>query len=151
MDKPAATLLGLPIKIRSMILRHLLPDHYAITFRPKEKSHRPAELAERAQYRKKLQGHFYHFDMRPFRAPFGKDGQTALFKVHKSRLWRRRDRTAHRLRWDLAKEVGKVYKSFRFDLESCWPAVLRVNRQLHDEGVHLIYQQCQLGHGVIHR
>ena len=66
-------------------------------------------------------------------------------RIAKTSLYYRRWAMNARRSWLLEKHLRSIYRSTRRDLEASWPAVLRINRQICEEGARFIYhRKCSI-------
>jgi hypothetical protein len=106
---PNASLMGIPREIREYILEHLLPDIGHVPCRDEQHRNRPSDMID--TLRDALNG-------RDCNILPGHDPQDI---------------------WWLEDNISRRYTPLRLDLEPCTPTILGVNRQLHDEGIHVLY------------
>ncbi|KAE9980772.1 hypothetical protein EG328_012020 [Venturia inaequalis] len=117
---PQASLLGIPVELRLQVLQYLLPDERLVRIRKEIGGNRPAMTID--EY---LDG---------WESPMQK------FKVYQAR---QTSSTYHRfeLSEEYKEDALQGYIPLRVNLESCWPSVMRVNHQVYQECLPLVYNQ----------
>ncbi|KAE9984492.1 hypothetical protein BLS_002194 [Venturia inaequalis] len=117
---PQASLLGLPVELRLQILEYILPNLDVIPFR----------------------------DCRSYQAwhPLGREVGPRATQANLASFYTTQFREAQELNaefssdnWEI-KDLLAGYVPLRHNLESCWPNILRANRQLYQEALPLMYK-----------
>lgn len=134
---PAASLLGLAVELRLQILQYLLPDKGRVPIRIDIEGarHHPTSKNIRT-YRPKFSWPNLTLDEVLDETRPNDDTRPNDFIEYRALVNRGYGVSAYR-----REVILQGYIPLRFDLESCSPGVMRVNRQLYQESLPLVYKR----------